>query len=210
MSDTAYGCIFVRVASLGQSCQCVKWLWLSDDILRHRTGTTLDQAMAYCHTASSHHLDHCWLIVKCVQWGSPEGSHEVPMNLVRSMFRTLHFKITTTYRMGRWVENAGTVSNYNKQNEHGINREHSSAMVLFLTSYFYIYGWYYHLRVSRCCIRCWSLRGPLLQTWTDFTPYKCGMKLCSNFNGAAVKVWKWISNLFPPLNGHVIAFPCWD
>ena len=69
----------------GQSCHCVEWLWLSDDILRHRTGTTLNQVMAYCHTASSHHLDHCWLIVKCVLWGSPECPHEVPMNFVRNM-----------------------------------------------------------------------------------------------------------------------------
>ena len=32
----------------------------------------------------------------------------------------------------------------------------------------------------------------------------------SNFNGATIEVWQWISNFIPHFNEHVIANPCWD
>ena len=32
-------------------------------IWRHRTGSTLDQLMACCLTATSHYLNHCWCII---------------------------------------------------------------------------------------------------------------------------------------------------
>ena len=32
----------------------------------------------------------------------------------------------------------------------------------------------------------------------------------SNFNGAAVEVWEWISNFFPQFTAHVISYPCWN
>ena len=38
-------------------------LWLSDNIQRHRLGSTLSQVMACCLTALSHYLNQCWLII---------------------------------------------------------------------------------------------------------------------------------------------------
>ena len=32
----------------------------------------------------------------------------------------------------------------------------------------------------------------------------------ANFNGAAVKVWEWMSNFTPYFIMDVIAYPCWD
>ena len=29
-----------------------------------------------------------------------------------------------------------------------------------------------------------------------------------DFNGAAIAVWKWMSNLIPHFTGHVITYPC--
>ena len=31
-----------------------------------------------------------------------------------------------------------------------------------------------------------------------------------NFNGAAIEVWKWISNFNPHFTGDVITYPYWD
>ena len=42
----------------------VDWLWLSDDIWQHRSGTTQAQVMACCLTPPSHYLNLCSL-----QWG---------------------------------------------------------------------------------------------------------------------------------------------
>ena len=44
------------------------------------------------------------------------------------------------------------------------------------------------------------------KVWDEFT-YPL-----SNFNGAAVEVWEWISNFIPHFLGHVITctYPCWD
>ena len=30
-----------------------------------------------------------------------------------------------------------------------------------------------------------------------------------NFNGSAVEVWEWISNLIPHFTGNLIAYPCY-
>ena len=32
----------------------------------------------------------------------------------------------------------------------------------------------------------------------------------SNFNGATVEVWEWISNTISHFTRHVIIYPCWD
>ena len=48
----------------------VNSLWPSDAIWRQRSGSTLAQVMAWCLTAPSHYLNHCWLIISEVQWHS--------------------------------------------------------------------------------------------------------------------------------------------
>ena len=45
----------------------INWLWPTDAIWRHRTGSTLAQVMAWYLTTPSHNLNQeCWLI-KCVE-----------------------------------------------------------------------------------------------------------------------------------------------
>ena len=44
----------------------VNSLWSGDAIWWHRTGSTLDQVMAWCLTAPSHYLNQCWLIISKV------------------------------------------------------------------------------------------------------------------------------------------------
>ena len=46
----------------------------SDDIWRHRAGSTLAQVMACCLTALSHYLNQYWLIISQVQSQSPAGN----------------------------------------------------------------------------------------------------------------------------------------
>ena len=47
-------------------------LWPSDTIWWHRSGSTLDQVMAWCLMAPSHYLNQCWLIISQVLWHSPK------------------------------------------------------------------------------------------------------------------------------------------
>ena len=47
-------------------------LWPGDTIWQHKSGSTLDQVMAWCLTAPTHYLNQCWLIIKGVLWHSPE------------------------------------------------------------------------------------------------------------------------------------------
>ena len=54
----------------GPMPQWVKSLWPSDTIWRHKSGSTLDQVMAWCLMAPSHYLNQCWLIISKVQWHS--------------------------------------------------------------------------------------------------------------------------------------------
>ena len=53
--------------------QWVNSLWPSDIIRRQGTESTLAQVMACCLTASSHYLNHSWLIISKVLWHSSEG-----------------------------------------------------------------------------------------------------------------------------------------
>ena len=43
-------------------------LWPSDTKWWQRSGSTLAQVMACCHTAPSHYLNHSWLIISEIQW----------------------------------------------------------------------------------------------------------------------------------------------
>ena len=47
--------------------QWVKTLW------QHSFGSILGQIVACCLTAPIHYLNHCWLIIRLVQWHSSEG-----------------------------------------------------------------------------------------------------------------------------------------
>ena len=47
-------------------------LWPSDNIWRHKSGSTLAQLMAWCLTAPSYHPNQCWLIISKVLWHSSE------------------------------------------------------------------------------------------------------------------------------------------
>ena len=48
-------------------------LWLIDIIWQQKCGSTLAQVMACLLTAPNHYLNQVWLIIKCVQWHSPEN-----------------------------------------------------------------------------------------------------------------------------------------
>ena len=52
----------------------IMFLWLSDVILRNRYWPTLAQVMARCLTVPSHHINHCWLILKAVLWNVAEDN----------------------------------------------------------------------------------------------------------------------------------------
>ena len=55
-------------------------LWPSDNILWHRSGSTLAQVMAWCLTAPSHYLNQCWLVIILRSTGAV--SQEVLMLLI--------------------------------------------------------------------------------------------------------------------------------
>ena len=51
----------------------VNSLWPSDAICRQRSWSIFVHVVTYCLTASSHYLNHCWLIVSEVLWHSTDG-----------------------------------------------------------------------------------------------------------------------------------------
>ena len=50
----------------------LKFIESSNCICQHRCGATFTQVMAWCHQASGHHLNQCWLIISKVQWHPSE------------------------------------------------------------------------------------------------------------------------------------------
>ena len=52
----------------------VNSLRLIDAIWRHRSGSTLAQAMACCLTVPGHYLNQCWLMISDVLWHSPDSN----------------------------------------------------------------------------------------------------------------------------------------
>ena len=56
--------------------------------------------------------------------------------------------------------------------------------------------------------------GPLSQTWiSNYTHNIVWDDIAyqfSNFNGATVDVWEWISNFIPYISGYMINYPHWD
>ena len=52
----------------------VNSLWPRDAIRRHRSRSTLAQAMACCLTAPSHYLNQCWFIISKIQLHSSDGN----------------------------------------------------------------------------------------------------------------------------------------
>ena len=61
------------------ACKCIRTpfnsLWLSDNIWRHKSRSTLTRVMACCLTAPSHYLNQCWLLIKEVLWHLPKQLH---------------------------------------------------------------------------------------------------------------------------------------
>ena len=74
----------------------IMFLWLSDVILRNRYWPTLAQIMARCLTAPSHHMNHCWLIMKAVLWNVAEDNFTktVPDIIRFKTFEKLKFENT--------------------------------------------------------------------------------------------------------------------
>ena len=65
---------FVAITKLSVLCyDNFNSFWPSDAIWRHRSGSTLTQAMACCLMAPSHYLNQCWLFISDVHWHLSEG-----------------------------------------------------------------------------------------------------------------------------------------
>ena len=80
--------------------------WSSHVIWRQRTELTLTQAMAWCLTAPSHHLNHCWLIISKFSWNSFDGitkRRSGYMNLSNKI-ESYICKITSSSTRGQWVK----------------------------------------------------------------------------------------------------------
>ena len=89
--QSSSGCVWHRPAAIVEQAQVGSpttdtpgspergRLWInslrpSDAIRGQRSGSTLAKVMACCLTAPSHYLTQCWLIIRKVQGGSPEGN----------------------------------------------------------------------------------------------------------------------------------------
>ena len=87
------------------SGQWVNSLKPSEAIWRHRTGSTLVQAMACCLTAPSHYLNQCWLIISEVLWHSPDSNFtENASDIYRwNDFEIYWFETVVKSPRGQWV-----------------------------------------------------------------------------------------------------------
>ena len=78
-------------------------LWSSDTIWRHKSGSTLVQAMACCLMAPSHYLNQCWLIISAVR-GHSGVSQEITQPSVTKVSLIITYP---KYSRGQWVNEAG-------------------------------------------------------------------------------------------------------
>ena len=84
----------------------ISWLWPSDSIWRHKSGTTLARVMACCLTASSHYLSQCWLLDNDVPWPSQHGNFIARTEATRSYDEVQNYisKIIATSPRIQWVK----------------------------------------------------------------------------------------------------------
>ena len=69
-------------------------LSFSDAIWQCRSGSTLAQVMACCLTATSHYLNQCWLIIRCVLLHSSESNFTSAHEL--NVFKDYTLKLLTS------------------------------------------------------------------------------------------------------------------
>ena len=69
-----FWCTAKEAVKLRENRQRINSLWPSDTIWWHKYRSTLAQVMAWCLTAPSHYLNHCWLIISEVLRYSHEGN----------------------------------------------------------------------------------------------------------------------------------------
>ena len=92
--------------------------WPGNDTWHQRSWLTLIQVMACCLMAPSHYLNHCWLLVRGVQWHSPEDSfirstdelnpwHVFEITLLNLLLHTLlrSHRIKFTHLTQKWKFN---------------------------------------------------------------------------------------------------------
>ena len=77
-------------------------LWPSDALWWQKSGSTLIQLMAYCMMASSHKLNHCWLIVKYSLWHWLESHFTKKLISSIRVFRDCNFM--TIVPRSQWVD----------------------------------------------------------------------------------------------------------
>ena len=101
----SYQCLALVCSPL-PALEWINWLWPSDAIWQHRSGSTLAQVMAWCLTAPNHYLNQCWLIISRVLWPSSEGvtiRRSENTNLSSKMKNCI-FKIASRSPRGQWVK----------------------------------------------------------------------------------------------------------
>ena len=87
----------------------VKSLWPCDTIWSHRSGSTLDQVMAYCLAIPSHYLKQCWFIIHEIHWYLTGGNFtETVLDTTQyKMFENYIFENTVTSPRCQWVNTLG-------------------------------------------------------------------------------------------------------
>ena len=100
-----YESVYSMLSGLFQCWNVFHSLWLSDAFWWHRTGWPMAQFIACRLMESSHCLNQCWLIIRCVLWHSYEREftgivHEFTPQYV---FGDYTFKITLTSLQDQWL-----------------------------------------------------------------------------------------------------------
>ena len=86
-------------------------LWLCDTIWWHWSRSTLAQVMGCC-LMESHYVNQCWLIIKGVQWHSPESNFTISWIQTVTYIQRLHFLNYYLISQDQWIHDSWITVNY--------------------------------------------------------------------------------------------------
>ena len=109
--------------------QIIYWMWPSDTIWAHSSGSTMAYLIASCLTSTNYYLKQCWFIISDVLWHSPKSDtiSVCIMSLKIILIESLPYDSGPIRKKDKWWRNAHRLS------ENTEWRNHTNCLYMFMS-----------------------------------------------------------------------------